>query len=198
MPIYACRTIAPSGALKERKIEAASELGARELLQGEGELVVQLRELTISAETRAAVSSGKRPPIDELASTIRQMSILVRAGVPLVEGLRSLAEQAKSDSLRVCLGQIASAVSQGTTLSDAFAAYPSVFPVLAAEMAKIAEAGGSLAEAMARLAQHMEAGAEIRRKVRGALAYPIVVVCISVVTVLVMVTFILPRFRRSA
>ena len=196
MPIYACRTIAPSGALKERKIEAASELGARELLQGEGELVVQLRELTISAETRAVVTGGKRPPIDELASTIRQMSILVRAGVPLVEGLRSLAEQAKSDTLRVCLGQIAADVSQGAALSDAFAAYPNVFPVLAAEMAKIAEAGGSLAEAMARLAKHLETGADIRRKVRGALAYPIVVVCISVVTVLVMVTFILPRFMK--
>ena len=63
-------------------------------------------------------------------------------------------------------------------------------------MAGVAEAGGNLAEAMSKLADHMETGAEITRKVKGALAYPVVVMCISVVTVLVMVTFILPRFTK--
>jgi len=136
----------------------------------------------------------KRPPADEVASTIRQLSILMRAGVPLVESLKGLAEQAKSPALRASLEEVALDVSQGSTLSETFSKFPSVFPKLAVEMARIAEAGGNLAQSLERLADHMESGAEISRKVKSAMAYPIVVMCISVVTVLVMVTFILPRF----
>jgi type IV pilus assembly protein PilC len=124
------------------------------------------------------------------------MSILVRAGVPLVESLQGLAEQARSQVLRACLEQMTTDVSQGTALSDAFSRHPAVFPNLAVEMARVAEAGGSLAQAIERLADHMETGAEITRKVKSALAYPMVVMAISVVTVLVMVTFILPRFMK--
>lgn len=136
----------------------------------------------------------KKPPAEEVAGTIRQLSILVRAGVPLVESINGLAEQAKSPSLRACLEEVAVDVSQGSSLSETFSKFPWVFPKLAIEMARIAEAGGNLAESMGRLADHMETGAEIGRKVKSAMAYPIVVMCISVITVLVMVTFILPRF----
>ena len=87
-------------------------------------------------------------------------------------------------------------MSQGTALSDAFSRHPRAFPTLAVEMARVAEAGGSLADAMEKLADHTETGAEIARKVRSALAYPMVVMVISAVTVLVMVTFILPRFMK--
>ncbi|MDH7601012.1 MAG: type II secretion system F family protein [Armatimonadota bacterium] len=141
-------------------------------------------------------SVGKRPSTDEVASVVRQMSILVRAGVPLVESLQGLAEQTRSQALKASLEQMAADVSHGMALSDAFARQAKVFPALAAEMSRIAEAGGSLAETLGRLAAYLENSAEISRKVKSALAYPIVVLAISVVTVLAMVTFILPRFMK--
>ena len=196
MPIYVCRTIAPSGTLKQSRVEAPSEADARALLQGKAEVVVQVKELPTSEGVRHRAKGGRRPSPDEVSSVVRQMSIIIRAGVPLVEGLVSLAEQTRSPALRACLEQIAADVSHGSALSDSFARHPRIFPSLAAEMARVAEAGGNLSDSMAKLAQHMESGAEIRRKVRSALAYPIVVVCISIITVLVLVTFILPRFMQ--
>ncbi len=195
MPIYAYKAISPSGGLKESRIEAASEAAARTLLRGRGENVVNIGEARQETPL-ASCAKGKKPSCDEVASVIRQLSILIRAGVPLVESLEGLAAQTKSPMLRSCLGQVTLDVSQGSGLSEAFSRHPSVFPNLAVEMARIAEAGGNLAQSMERLADHMESGAEITRKVKSALAYPIVVIFISMATVLAMVTFILPRFMK--
>ncbi len=194
MPEYAYRAITASGSLKEKRIEAQSESEARATLRNRGENVVHLRELTAAQASRSRGGGGRKVSADEVASTIRQMSILIRAGVPLVEGISGLSEQVKSPVLSNCLRSVASDVSHGASLSDSFAKYPAVFPKLAVEMARIAEAGGNLSESMSRLADHLENGAEIARKVKSALAYPMVVMLISVATVLTMVTFILPRF----
>ena len=196
MPIYAYTAVTSSGTVRESTIEASSERQARAQLNARGERVTALRELPVDQRTRRAASQGKKPSADEVAGTVRQMSILIRAGVPLVESLQGLAEQAKSKTLQAALYEIAADVSHGSALSDCFAKHPMVFPNLAVEMARVAEAGGDLAETMGKLADHMETSAEIGRKIKSALAYPIVVMAISVVTVLVMVTFILPRFMK--
>jgi type IV pilus assembly protein PilC len=197
MPVFAYKSINIAGALRDSKIDAPSEAHARALLQNKGERVIQIREVSRSKFAGERVKArGRKPSADEVASTIRQMSILVRAGVPLVEGLHGLADQATSMVLRRTLETVALDVSQGSALSDAFAQHPHTFPNLAVEMVRIAEAGGDLAESLSRLAEHLESSAEIGRKVKSALAYPAVIVCLSVVTVVVMVTFILPRFMK--
>jgi len=195
MPVYAYRAFVASGGLVDRSVEATSESHARSVLADRGERVVQISEAGEDVSVARRVR-GKKPPADEVASTIRQLSILIRAGVPLLESLNGLSEQAKTPSLSESLADLGLAVSQGSNLGDAFSRHPAIFPVLAVEMARVAEAGGNLAESMERLADHMETGAEIGRKVKSALAYPLVLLCISVATVLVMVTFILPRFMK--
>ncbi|MCX6345338.1 MAG: type II secretion system F family protein, partial [Armatimonadetes bacterium] len=197
MPIYSYKAITLAGKMKSGKIEAISEARARMLLRRSGEQVVAIKELFRSLserEHKSTTSRSRGAPADEVAVTIRQLSILVRAGVPLVEALQGLAEQSRSVSLGICLREIGGDISQGMALSAAFSRHPSIFPVLAGEMARVAEAGGNLAESMARLADHMESGAEIKRRVKSALAYPMVIVVISFITVIVMSTFILPRF----
>ncbi len=196
MAIFQCKTVVSSGAMRTCRIEAGSEAEAKSLLQNKGEVVIHAREIPADKVERAMAPAGKKANGDEVAISIRQLSILMRAGVPLVESLGSLAEQVKSLPLKESLERIAVLVSQGIGLSDAFARYPWVFPSLAVEMARVAEAGGNLAESMGKLALHMEKGAEIRRKVKAALAYPMVVVIISVVTVVALVTLILPRFMK--
>jgi len=197
MPVFNYKAITASGGIINSRIEAGSEAQVKAILRKKGEQVLQLKP--IAAEQAAPQSTErlkKKSSPDEVAGTIRQMSILVRAGVPLVEGLQGLCEQARSIALRDALEDITRNVSQGMNLSDAFARHPALFPSLAVEMAKVAEAGGNLSQALERLADHMETGAEIGRKIKSALAYPIVVMCISVITVIVMVTFILPRFMK--
>lgn len=196
MPVYTYRAVTPLGVLREDRIEATSEAHARSMLENKREYVIKLREVDARHPGRTALGGGKKPSSDEIATTVRQISILLRAGIPLVEGLQSLVEQARSATLRRALQAIANDVSQGASLSEGFVKHPDIFPQLAVDMAKIAEAGGDLAESMSRLADHMEGGAEIRRKVRSAMAYPVVIILISVATVILMVTFILPKFME--
>ncbi|MEN6355961.1 MAG: type II secretion system F family protein [Armatimonadota bacterium] len=175
-----------------------SEAQARSSLRKKGEQVLQIKAVN-SANTQSVEADErlkKRSSPEEVASAIRQISILTRAGVPLVEGLQGLTEQARSIALKEAMEDITLNISHGMNLSDAFARHPKLFPNLAVEMAKVAEAGGNLSQALERLADHMESGAEIGRKIKSALAYPIVVMAISVITVIVMVTFILPRFMK--
>lgn len=196
MPVYAYKAMTSSGVLREGKCEALSEGEARTQLGRKGERVLQMNELAGAIAAKRTTGGGKKPSIDEVASTIRQLSILIRAGVPLVEGLTGLAEQTASPVLHRTMAAVSLDVSQGSALSDCFAAHPDVFPALAVEMARIAEAGGNLADSLERLADHIETSAEIVRKVKGAMAYPAVIMALSAGTVLVMVTFILPRFMK--
>jgi type IV pilus assembly protein PilC len=195
MPVYAYRTISRTGKPTDGTIEAASEAVARSMLRSRSEVVTQIKETDPNRPARAKLK-GKKPSADEVASTVQQIGILIRAGVPLVEGLRSLGEQTKSDVLQAALTQMADEVSTGSPLSESFLRQSHVFPLLAVDMARIAEAGGNLAESMSRLADYLEKSAEIKRKVKAALAYPMVVVCISAVTVIVLVTFIMPKFMK--
>lgn len=182
--------------MRDGKIAAASEAAARQLLRGRGETVVRIVPVAEEQPVAQRRRRSRRHSADDAAGSIRQLSILARAGVPLVESLRGLAEQASSESLSSAFSEMSQDVSQGAALSEAFAKHPHVLPTLAVEMARVAEAGGNLADSLGRLADHMESGAEITRKVRSALAYPIVVMFISAATVIVMVTFILPRFMK--
>lgn len=198
MPLYVCKTISRDGTMTSTKVEALTDAQAKIRLQRDGAaVVVEVRELRNSVQSSAAHARRvNKLSIDELASATMQLSILVRSGVPLVESLRSLAEQARSQVLCTSLSEVATDVSHGMALSDAFSRQPRVFPTLAVEMAKISEAGGNLAESLGRLAEHMENGAEIRRKVRAALSYPIVVCVISVLVTIILMTFIVPRFTE--
>ncbi len=196
MPAYAYRTINREGKPTDGIIEAESEAEARSMLRARAGVIMQLKEVDRSQSGPRKSRRGKKPSPDEVGSTVHQISILIRAGVPLVEGIRSLGEQARSEVLQAALTQMADEVSQGAPLSEAFLRQSHVFPLLAVDMAKIAEAGGDLAESMHRLADYLDKSAEIKRKVKAALAYPMVVICISAVTVIVLVTFILPRFMK--
>ena len=196
MPLYNYKALTRAGAEKSDRIDATSEDQAKAMLRLRGEHVIHIRELASGQAAAPSGIRGKKPNTDEVAGAIRQLSILIRSGVPLVESLTGLSEQAKSPVFAQALQRITIDVSHGAALSESFEKHPRIFPSLAVEMARVAETGGSLAESLGKLADHMEKGAEIARKVKGALAYPIVVLCISFLTVLVMVTFILPRFTK--
>lgn len=184
-------------AVTDRKSRSAMGLASRVTSEGRSRHDTRPYDQAINVGTSQRYPAvGRKPSADEVASTVRQMSILVRAGVPLVECLSGLAEQTRSQTLKASLEQMAVDVSHGMALSDAFSRQKRVFPTLATEMSRVAEAGGSLADTLDRLANHLETSAEISRKIKSALAYPIVVLIISIVTVLAMVTFILPRFMK--
>lgn len=196
MPVFACKTITRAGKMVSTRMEAASEEAARSSVAARGEQVVHLK-LVSGGATPAATrrsSGGKRVPVDQQAVVFRQLAILLKAGIPLTEALTGVKNQVRHPTLRDALSAVAEDVTKGESLSAAFVKHSRVFPKLASDMINVAESGGTLHDALDRLAGHLESSADIVRKIKSATTYPVIVILISLITLVAMVTFILPRF----
>ncbi|OGV69103.1 MAG: pilus assembly protein PilC [Lentisphaerae bacterium RIFOXYA12_FULL_48_11] len=126
----------------------------------------------------------------------RQLATLVGAGMPLLRGLRILLKQEKTPALRVALTGMGEAVESGSTFSEALAQYPKIFDKLFINMVKAGEAGGVLEVVLERLAEFMEKSEKIKNKVKGAMIYPIVVLCAACGIVGFLMTNVIPKFQE--
>lgn len=137
----------------------------------------------------------KRVKLKDVVIFSRQFATMVGAGVGLVRCMEALESQTRDVQLKEIVRSIRQSVISGEPLSEAFGRYPKVFPSLYVSMLKVAEAGGSLDEILNRVADYLENEQELRSRVKSAMTYPIVVLLFALVVILVLVFFILPRFR---
>ena len=143
----------------------------------------------------AAVRSG-RVPAASLAVFTRQFASLVRSAVPLLRALKILEEQAKHPFLRHVLHELAEEVRQGQTLSSAMGKFPSVYSPLYINLIHSGEVSGALDTILQQLAQQMEQEETMRRRIRMAFIYPAFVACVGLLTVVFLMTFVMPRLAR--
>jgi type IV pilus assembly protein PilC len=129
-----------------------------------------------------------------LALTTRQLAVMVGAGLPIVQSLRLLAEQADRGPLGHVLHDVARRVEGGNTLAEATAAHDSVFSPLYRSLIRAGELGGVLEAVLHRLAAYLERSARLRRTVLGALAYPAVVVAAALAVTAVLLGWVVPVF----
>jgi type IV pilus assembly protein PilC len=210
MPKFTYTAIDASGKQKTGKIVANSEDEANSKLSASGLMV---SKLTVAAGAPArkgaparggaakpkkagGISFGK--PINEEGLTIftRQLATLLQAGLPLLRSLEVMIRQEKNPRFRDILSQIADNVRSGNNLSDGLAQHPKVFEPIYVNMIRAGEAGGVLDVVLSRLARFMEKNLKTKKKVKSAMVYPIVVVCVAVVIVALLLIFIVPRFQK--
>jgi len=138
----------------------------------------------------------RKPTPADLTLFTRQLATLLEAGLPLVRGLVILQQQQpESAQLRVVLRDVITNVESGKTFSDALSKYPRVFDGLFVNMVRAGEAGGVLETVLSRLAEFSEKAQRLKRKVKSAMTYPIVVLSIAMIVVIFLLTFVIPRFR---
>jgi len=126
----------------------------------------------------------------------RQLSTMIDAGLPLVQGLEILGNQQENPTFKKILLQIRSDVETGTTFADALKKHPKVFDSLFCNMVEAGEIGGILDTILSRLALFMEKNMSLKKKVKGAMVYPIICLCISVVILGVILVFVVPVFDK--
>ena len=129
----------------------------------------------------------------ELVVFTRQLSTMVSAGVPLVRALSTLQEQTESKNFQQVLVNISKDVEGGIPLNQAFSKYPSVFSDVYVNMVKAGEAAGILDEILKRLATQVEQDASMKKKIRTAMAYPTVILAITVLAFFGIMLFVLPK-----
>src|SRR6195952_1641254 len=132
----------------------------------------------------------------QLVGFTRQLSTLQDAGLPILRSLQILEQQQKPGLLKAIIGGVADEVEGGGTLSDAMSKFPKAFDKLYVNMINAGEAGGVLDLILARLADFMEKAAKLKKKVIGAMIYPIVVISIAVGIVSMIMIFVIPKFEE--
>jgi type IV pilus assembly protein PilC len=137
-----------------------------------------------------------RVKLKEIALMSRQLATMVSAGLTLVRSLGVLADQIESKALRDAMLQVRSDVEQGTLLSAALEKLPKIFSPLYISMIRAGEVGGSLDLVLLKLSTTLEKQVELRAKVRSAMSYPAIVMCLVVVIVSALMIFVVPIFKN--
>lgn len=132
----------------------------------------------------------------QLTLFTRQLSTLQDAGLPLLRSLQILEGQQKPGLMKNVVGGVVEEVEGGSSLSDAMAKYPKAFDVLYTKMVHAGEIGGVLDIILQRLAEFMEKAQRLKRKINGAMVYPIAVILIAMVILTAIMIFIIPKFEE--
>jgi type IV pilus assembly protein PilC len=125
----------------------------------------------------------------------RQLSTMIDAGLPLVQGLEILEKQQSNPTFRTVLGDIRSDVESGSTLADSMRKHPKVFDKLFTNMIEAGETGGILDTILSRLAVFMEKSMALKKKIKGAMTYPTICLAISILILGVILIFVVPVFK---
>jgi type IV pilus assembly protein PilC len=126
----------------------------------------------------------------------RQLSTMIDAGLPLVQGLEILGNQQDNPTFKKILLQVRADVETGTTFAEALKKHPKVFDSLFCNMVEAGEIGGILDTILARLAVFMEKSMTLKKRVKGAMTYPIICLAISIVILGVILIFVVPVFEK--
>jgi len=166
--------------------KAAAKPGAKKAAGGKG--------MNVNINIRIPGLGGRVKP-KVLTTFTRQLATLVDAGLPLLRGLRVLEKQERNQTLKGILGELALAIEGGSTFSEALAQHPKVFNRLFVNMVKAGELGGVLEVVLKRLAEFSEKAQKIKGKVKAALFYPVAVLIVAVGIMVLLLTFVVPKFR---
>src|SRR3989338_7508461 len=165
------------------------------------EVMAQLRKKnitpTIITEKKAAkklFGGGGKVTDKDIVIFTRQFSVMIDAGLPLVQALDILSTQVESKTLARVLAQVKDDVEAGSTYADALKKHPRVFSELYANMVAAGEAGGILDTILNRLAAYIEKAMKLKKKVKGAMVYPIVVSTVAILAIAIIMIFVVPTF----
>ena len=181
------------GKTQEGTAEAADKETLLATLHKQG-----LRPLVVKINVGGSTKKAKdhRVKLKDLVVFTRQLSTLVSAGVPLTRSLSTLQAQAANKNFKAIISGITKDVEGGISLGDAFAKYPSTFSDVYVNMVKAGEAGGILDEILKRLARQLEQDSSMRKKVKGAMTYPTVILSITVVAFFGIMVFVIPKIGK--
>ncbi len=178
-----------SGNLSARSKEAAIESLKK---QGAHPIIVK----KYRSRRGFKIPLGQKVGIKDLAVFTRQLSTMVSAGVPLSRSLATLQAQASNKKFKIIIGDISKNVEGGLPLADGFAKYPDVFSDVYVNMVRAGEAGGILDEILKRLASQIERDSSMRKKVKSAMTYPIVILTVTVAAFFGIMVFIIPKISK--
>ncbi len=183
-----------SGRITSGVHDALNEDNAITSLMSRGLMVLSLQQKAAASKAHKRVWSVKET---DLVLFTRQLSTMIEAGISLVQGLTALYEQSdpkRQRNLRHIISDVTTRVQGGETFHEAISKHPRVFNRLFTSMVKAGETGGMLAEILDRLAGFLESSARLRKKIKSAMTYPVIVICIAFAITTFLIVRVVPIF----
>ena len=214
MPLYQYTAMDSNGKEQKGKKEAGSEEEVATFLKNQGLFPTSIKSATKGGGGKGGKGGGSGkggkgggfnmnislgPMViktKDLTVVTRQMAILLEAGLPLIRSLKTLSRQSKNPAIKKTLEEAAASVEGGATFSEALAQHPKSFDKLYLNMIRAGEAAGKLELILDRLAMFMEKAAKIQGKVKSAMVYPIIVLCVAGIICSGLMIFIVPKFEK--
>ena len=197
MPLFKYKSVTAEGRVTEGTLEAADQKTALAKIQEQGQLPIKV----ISSEDKGFFSSEltlpwkrKRVRRADLLVFTQELATLTGAGLPLDRSLTILSGLTENEYLREIVKDLLREIKGGKSLSDAMEMYPHVFPKLYVSMVKAGEIGGALDVILIRLIEYLEEAEELRNYFTSSMIYPAILGGVSSASIIVMVTFVIPKF----
>ncbi|MGQ9857880.1 MAG: type II secretion system F family protein [Thermodesulfobacteriota bacterium] len=195
MPVYRWSGVNRAGKKVKGEMEAPDQEAVRIVLRRQRIEPAKIKEAPKDIFENIALLKPKVTEKDVVLFT-RQFATMIDAGLPLVQCLDILANQTDNRTFKQMLKQIKSDVESGSTFADALKKHPKTFDELFVNLIAAGEVGGILDTILNRLAAYIEKAMKLKKKVKGAMVYPIVVLVVAVAVVAVLLLFVIPIFKK--
>jgi len=192
MSTYVFKAIDLAGVKAKGEVEADSKQAVSDQLKSRGLVVLDIADKHSSREINLTFFESVNAT--ELAVFARQLATMISSGMSILRALYVLEEQTESKMLKETIVAVRKDVEAGLSLSDAMARHPKVFSTLFVAMTQAGEAGGVLEGSLLRVADQLEKDASLRRQIKSAMVYPILVVVVAVGIMLALCAFLIPVF----
>ena len=186
-----------AGKLVSGTLDAESQSAVARRLKAMGYAPVSITEANAGLGKEIKIPGfGEKVKLKDLAVFARQFATMINSGLSLLRALTILTEQTENKKLASVIGEVRNDVEAGNALSAAMAKHKEVFPPLMVNMSKAGEIGGFLDSVLLQVAANYEAEVKLRGKIKSAMTYPTVVLCIAILAVTGMLLFIVPTFAK--
>lgn len=203
MPVFAYEAVDAAGQKISKEVTASNKDDALKLIRSQG---LRPTRIAVKAEKQQKQASGEkgkkkgftlfdRVTQPQIVTFTSQLSTLQDAGLPIVRSVKILESQLKPGKFRDQLAAVSEDVEGGSTFSEALQKFPKSFDKLYVSMVKAGEAGGVLDIILNRLASFMEKSQKLKKKVKGAMIYPVAVMSVAIIIVICIMVFVVPSFE---
>ena len=195
MAVYTYRALdRQGGEIIQDQTEGSGTLAVAQELRQQGLMVIEVKEKSVAQKD--ILAPFKRIKLDDLVVFSRQLATMINAGLPIVRALHVLSEQTENPKLKDVVVAVRKDVEAGLSLSEALEMHPKAFSRLYVEMVRAGEIGGLLDSVLLRIADQLEKDQDLRRKIRSAMTYPVVVLVLAILAASFMLIFIVPVFAK--
>ncbi len=194
---FVCRYGTPDGRILTQVEQGTDAVSVQRDLERQGFHIFEVKPQGISLNFKLPFARRhKRMPMDEFLAFNQELAALLRAGLPVLQGLELMLERMEESHLRDVLTEIRDQVRSGSELSDAFAGFGDMFPPLYASSLKAGERSGELEQVIRRFIRYLKLMIDARKRVVSALVYPAVLIGLSISMLGILAVYVVPSFSR--